>query len=265
MAKKTTKAAGTSKNTTGRGPARFRILALDGGGIRGVMTAYWLTQLEKRLGGATADHFDLIAGTSTGSILACALGMRIPAKDIVELYRMKGREIFPATAERLWDRFGRTFTQGISAPKYSDEGLEQSLRSCFGDAVLGDIGARPRVMVTTYNTITRQAMVMKSWREEYAQVPLWEAAKASSSAPTYFPAHVTNVMGATMPLVDGGVVANNPTACAIAEAVKLHGDALPLSRLVVGSFGTGESTRPISVRQSREWGAAEWAVPVISV
>ncbi len=271
--KRTSKRAPTRKkaparSSTGRGGS-FRILSLDGGGIRGVMTAHWLAALEDRLGGPVSKHVDLIAGTSTGSILGSALCIGVPAAEIVDLYRDRGREIFPATVERLWDRARRSIfeLQGPSAPKYSDEGLEDTLRAQFGEITMGDLPERPGLMVTAYNTQTRRPEMFKSWRAKHAHVPLWEAAKASSSAPTYFPAHVTGVLGGRAPLVDGGVVANNPTACAIAEAVRLNleGGGVPLDRFVVGSFGTGENDRPITLEAAREWGALEWAVPIISV
>ena len=258
----------TTRGRRPRAPRRYRILALDGGGIRGVMTAYWLARLEKKLRAPCADHFDLVAGTSTGSILACAIAMRIPAEQIVTLYREKGRDIFTSGVERLWNRFGRTFTQGISAPKYDDHGLEQTLRHALRDTRFADLPPSPHLLITSYNVLTRQAVVFKSHKPDHAHIPLWEAAKASSSAPTCFPAHVTGVLGATAPLIDGGVVANNPAACAIAEAVRLNDDkpsGVPLRDFVVGSFGTGESTRPITVKQAREWGPIEWAIPVIHV
>jgi len=254
----------SSTRRTGR---RHRILSLDGGGVRGVLSAVWLTYLEKK-SGPVADNFDLIAGTSTGAILACALAERIPASDIADLYRDRGREIFPTAGGRLWDRLGRTFTQGPSAPKYSDAGLERTLRDVLGRTRLGDLSEGPALLVTAYDTFAREAVVFKSTKEEHADVPLWEAAKASASAPTYFPAHVTDVLGAASPMIDGGVVANNPVACAIAEAVKLNrrgNAAAVLPRLIVGSFGTGESAREISIAKAREWGALEWAVPIINV
>lgn len=253
--------------SAGNAEPRYRILTLDGGGIRGVMTAYWLSELEKLLGGPVAEHVDLIAGTSTGSILASALCKRIPAREIIELYREKGREIFPSTGERLWNRMGRLFSQGPSAPKYGGEGLQDALKECLGNTLMSELEDHPKLLITAYNTVIREPVIFKSWREEYTFVPLWEAAKASSSAPTYFPAHITGVLGAETALVDGGVVANNPTACAIAEGVKLNAikDGCPMNRFIVGSFGTGESTRPIGVSQAKEWGALEWAVPIISV
>lgn len=265
MAKKITKK--TSKRT---GTTRYRILALDGGGIRGIITAHWLKNLEEMLGSPVGDHFDLVAGTSTGSILACGVAMRIPAADIVQMYRQYGREVFPSSASRLWSRLGRTLSQGVSAPKYDDKGLERVLRRQFGDKRFGDLPSKsPILLVTTYNTLTRQAIVFKSSRNRYDNLPIWEAAKASSSAPTYFPAHVTGVLGAAMPLIDGGVVANNPTACAIAEGVRENSQRtrgkVPLERFVVASLGTGHNTRPITAAEAREWGAVEWAIPVIDV
>ena len=95
---------------------RYRILSLDGGGIRGIITAVWLDRLEQALGGPLRQHFDLIAGTSTGGILACALARGTEAAKIVDLYRDRGREVFPDQAARLWSRITRTFSQGLSAP-----------------------------------------------------------------------------------------------------------------------------------------------------
>ncbi len=83
---------------------RFRILSLDGGGIRGIITAVWLDRLEQALKGPVREHFDLIAGTSTGGILACAVANGIAASKIIEMYNDYGREIFPEPASRLWSR-----------------------------------------------------------------------------------------------------------------------------------------------------------------
>ncbi|QYU69966.1 patatin-like phospholipase family protein [Leptolyngbya sp. 15MV] len=243
------------------------MLCFDGGGIRGIITAVWLDALESRLGRPLHQCVDMLAGTSTGAILACGIGLGIPARDMVSLYRDRGRAIFPGRAERLWDRAVRTFSQGPSAPKYSDAGLERELRRVFGDVRFGELKVKP-ILVTAYNTLARSAEVMKNNRPHWAELPAWQVAKASASAPTYFPATVLPVRGAQVPLIDGGVAANNPTACAMAEAVRLNASertGLGLEHLVVGSFGTGATTRPISAASAREWGALEWAVPIIDV
>lgn len=247
----------------------FRILSLDGGGIRGLITAVWLDALEKKLGGPVAGRFDLIAGTSTGSILACGLSKGLRAQDIIDLYVKRGREVFPAFRKRIWDRVGRTLTQGLSAPKYKPKGLTRALQDVFGQTRFGDLAIKP-TLVTSYNTLTRTAVVFKNNKPEHAQLPVWEICTASSSAPTYFPAHVMKLGQAASPLVDGGVVANNPTACAVAEGLAIQkqrpeGQRIPLARFVVASFGTGQATRPITAKDAKEWGALEWAIPIIDV
>ncbi len=253
-----------AKENTGR----FRILSLDGGGIRGIITAVWLDRLERELKGPVRQHFDLIAGTSTGGILACAVANGIAAAKIIDMYKDYGREIFPEPASRLWSRITRTFSQGISAPKYDDLGLKRVLQRQFGDTLLGDLPPTPIVLITSYNTLTREAVVIKNTKEGFKGLPLWEIAKATSSAPTYFPAHKTRLRGAEVALIDGGVVANNPTACGIAEAVAVNADKNPrvhIDSFIVASFGTGHTTRPITISEAQEWGALEWAIPIIDV
>ena len=263
MAKKRARKATTKSNTV---DSKFRILSLDGGGIRGVITATWLDALEQKLKSPIADHFDLIAGTSTGSILACAVSHGLPAKQILQMYVDYGRTVFPATAERLWSRAWRTFVQGSSAPKYDGRGLARVLKEQFGRVCFGNLSVP--TLVTSYNTRTRQAAIFKSTAEQHKRLPVWEVVKSSCSAPTFFPAHILSVAGAMEPLIDGGVVANNPVACAIAEGVvinKRKKTGLELNDFVVVSMGTGSTTRPITARDAQEWGALEWAIPINDV
>lgn len=246
-----------------------RILSFDGGGIRGLISAVWLKALEEALGGPAARHFDLIAGTSTGSILAAAVASGRPAESIVRLYREYGREIFPATASRLWSRVKRLPAEGASAPKYDGKGLNRVLQREFGKRKLGDLD--PMVLIPTYDVFNREGLVFKSADVRYRALPVWEVVRASCAAPSYFPAHGLKLGAAQLPLIDGGVVANNPTACAIAEAVR-HGTTngkrrrrLTTSDLVVVSFGTGHTIRPIALEEARGWGVLDWAVPIIDV
>jgi uncharacterized protein len=243
-----------------------RILTLDGGGIRGLISAIWLEALQQRLlavgKGGVRDHFDLIAGSSTGALIATGLASGVTPRELTVLYQHFGDEVFPGAAARLWSRFTRTFTQGLSAPRYSPEGLETVLRRVFGTRTLGEVS--PRLMTVAYDTISRSSLFFKSFKPEHQRVPLWEVCRAATAAPAYFPAHVTTVEGQRRALIDGGVVANNPTACAIAEAVRLNQDER-LDGLVVLSIGTGETTRPISAGEATTWGAIEWAIPIIDV
>ncbi len=249
-----------------------KILALDGGGIRGIIPAICLNALQNQLGNKRLDQsFDLLAGTSTGSLLACALGMGVPAADLQNLYVERGKDIFPSTGSWLWSKVGRTFTQGPSSPKYSDKGLQSVLREFFGGLRFGDL--RQKTMVVAYDTVSRNPVIFKSWREEDAHYPVWEVCKASCSAPTYFPAHLMDLVDAKKgtyrgALIDGGVVANNPAACAVAEAIRLNAELqapIAATELLLASFGTGQLTRSISAEDAREWGALEWAIPIIDV
>lgn len=247
--------------------ARYRILSLDGGGIRGIMTAVWLDRLERELGAPIADHFDLVAGTSTGAILACAVSAGIPASRLVDLYHERGRNVFPPRVSRWASRGWRLLTDGPSAPRYDGQGLERELKKLFRTRKFGRLRVRP-TLVTSYNTLEREALIFKNTKREHAGLDVWQVCMASAAAPMYFPSHVLRLGRRRAPLIDGGIVANNPTACAIAEAVGRQGgqaDAVPLDAFVVASFGTGSVTRPIEIRDTQEWGALEWAIPIIGV
>lgn len=247
----------------------YCILSLDGGGVRGLVSAIWLNRLEQKLQSPVREYFDLIAGSSTGAIIACAIARGISTDRIVQLYLKEAREIFPAPASRLWNRVLRTLSEGVSAPRYSDRGLETVLKRTFGDTRFGQLQTKP-TLVTSYDALNRTAVVFKNTKPIHAELPVWEICKASASAPSYFPAHVMRLNGQDIPLIDGGVVANNPTACAIAEGVRINeslpaSDRVGLDQFIVASFGTGQMTRPISIREAQEWGALEWAVPMIDV
>jgi len=243
-----------------------RILTLDGGGIRGLVSAIWLEALQQRLSaagkGTVRDHFDLIAGSSTGTLIAMGLGIGMTPTEIAKWYETLGEDVFPGIAERLWSRVTRTFNQGLSAPRYSPKGLERVLKQVFGERTLADVA--PRIVTIAYDTISRNPLFFKSFKSEHANILLWEVCRAATAAPTYFPAHLMTIERRRRALIDGGVVANNPTACAIAEAVQLNGDA-SLDGIVLLSMGTGETTRPISERDAVSWGALEWAIPIIDV
>lgn len=244
-----------------------RILSLDGGGIRGLVSCLWLEGVEDALVQAgkpgLLKHFDLLAGSSTGAIVACGIALGLSPATVADLYRQNRHLIFPGMAERLWSRAGRVFTQGVSAPRYDAKGLETVLKKVFGEATLGQ--AKKPLLVTSYDTIERKPVVFKSFKPEHAQVPMWEVCRASTAAPTYFPAHAMKVEGRARAMIDGGVVANNPTACAIAEALRKDARVDSAQNLVVLSVGTGERSRPIDLKSAQEWGAVEWAIPIIDV
>lgn len=244
-----------------------KILSLDGGGIRGIVTCLWLAGVEASLlkhgKPGLLKSFDLMAGSSTGALIACALGLGMSPEAAAELYRVHRHEIFPGIAERLWSRLARLPMQGPSAPKYDPQGMENVLKKVFGDTPFGQL--QLPTLVTSYDTISRKPVVFKSFDPRYADLPVWEVCRASSAAPTYFPAHAMTVDGHPCSMIDGGVVANNPTACAIAEALRKDAQVDNSRDLVVLSVGSGERNRPIPLKSAQEWGALEWAVPIIDV
>lgn len=122
----------------------------------------------------------------------------------------------------------------------------------------------------TYDVLNRRPKVFCSWNEQDGKVPIWEVCKASCSAPTYFPAHVIELDDVQCPLIDGGVVANNPSSLALAYAIKrqLKGDLVTFEsehRPFLASIGTGNLTRPIGIEEARSWGTAQWALPILDV
>lgn len=244
-----------------------RILSLDGGGIRGLVSCVWLGGVEDALARAgkpgLLKNFDLLAGSSTGALVACGLALGMSPGQLADLYRDQRHTIFPGMAGRLWSRAGRMFEHGLSAPRYDAKGLEKVLKKVFGTTTLGQ--AQTPLLVTSYDTISRTPVVFKSFKPEHADLPMWEVCRASSAAPTYFPAHPMTVEGRKRALIDGGVVANNPTACAIAEALRKDARVNHSQDLVVLSIGTGERSRPIDLKSAQEWGALEWAIPIIDV
>jgi len=244
-----------------------RILSLDGGGIRGLVSCHWLAGVERALASAgkpgLLKHFDLIAGSSTGALVACGLAHGISPDTLAELYRAQRHVIFPDLAGRLWSRANRLISDGMSAPRYDGVGIEKVLRKVFGKTTLGQLKAP--VLITSYDTISRTPVIFKSFDPKHRDLLVWEVCRASSAAPTYFPAHAMKVEGKECALIDGGVVANNPTACAIAEALRKDARVDNSRDLVVLSVGTGERTRSIDLDSARSWGALEWAVPIIDV
>jgi patatin-like phospholipase/acyl hydrolase len=236
-----------------------RILAIDGGGIRGIIPAIVLADLERRAARPVAELFDLLAGTSTGGVLACALlhpTRPRTAAALVELYREEGPRIFRLPLGR---RVATGF--GLLEERYDDDDLNAVLERELGDAPLAE--ARRDLLVTAYDLEARRPYLYKSWRPTAGRQTLREAARATSAAPTYFePLRVVDPQtGRAMSLVDGGVFATNPSLCALAEVRRRDLPGVP--RLV--SLGTGELTRRIRHEEAAGWGLVEWVRPLLDV
>ena len=222
----------------------MKVLAIDGGGIRGLIPALVLAEIERRTGRRIGQLVDLIAGTSTGSIIACALAKPdpLPAERIARLYVDEGPRIFDRSLLKEITSVG-----GYLDERYESTGLVDVLRRWLGDARLAE--AQVPLLLTAYDIEGRRALFLGR-ADDMSMV---DAAHASSAAPSYF--EPVRVNGAT--LVDGGVFATNPAVCAYAQA------AGRLELLV--SLGTGEHTRPLPFEEVRDWGQLQWARPILDV
>jgi hypothetical protein len=224
-----------------------KVLAIDGGGIRGLIPALVLAEIERRTERPIAELVDMIAGTSTGGILACALGKPdpLPAAEIASLYVEEGPKIFDRSLLKQITSLG-----GYLDERYSDSGLVRALERYLGDTPM--TAATIPLLLTAYDTEARAIHLLRS-EGEHSGATMVEAAHATSAAPTYF--EPIQLDGAT--LIDGGVFATNPALVAYAE-VRGKLDLLL-------SLGTGEHTRPLPYEKVKDWGQLEWARPVIDV
>jgi uncharacterized protein len=232
----------------------MRVLSIDGGGIRGLIPALVLTEVEKRSGKRIWELFDLIAGTSTGGILACALCAPdpLPAEQLVSLYEDEGPKIFDRS---IWQRIRSA--EGLLDEKYDAAALDHALQRFLSDKRLAE--TKPDLLVPAYNMGDPGPYFFKSRkaRDEGEDFPLSEVARATSAAPTYFePLELTGEA-----LVDGGVFAANPAMCAFAEVMRFQ----PTADVVLLSLGTGQRTRKRHFADVKDWGLIEWAKPILDV
>jgi len=239
----------------------FRVLSLDGGGVRGIYTASLLQQLAVRIGrftGRDAVHrvdlgakFDLIVGTSTGSIVGAALAAGVPLEDVVDLYRTRSKHIFhsPQPIQRggLLDKFRVGFWALRHGPRAANQpvALSEALQSVLGEETMEQLYRRRRIAlcVPSVDATTNRAWVFKTPHMQRLTrdnaYRLVDVCLASAAAPIYFPVHGVKDPdggGQTHWFVDGGLWANNPVLVGIVEALEV---APTDARIEVLSVGTG--------------------------
>ena len=274
----------------------FKILSIDGGGIRGILPAMVLAEIEKRTQKPIAELFDLIVGTSTGGILT--LGLTVPqspgsstprfkAEDLLKIYTEQGREIFPRVP--VWSSIRSVF-----GSTYSPTGLERIAAAKFGDARLKD--ALKPVIVMTYDIEnTRTHYFNSRMAKEDPDTEdffLRDIVRATSAAPTYFEpfGFQQNLNGSltTHTFVDGGVFANNPAMLGYTEAKIINdqqdrliqvdennkdanSDAYIVDPRDIAepffmlSLGTGSVKKPLTYQRTKKWGMLTWARPLIDI
>ena len=209
----------------------FQILAIDGGGFRGAYAAHVLARMEEAHGVDWHRDFDLITGTSTGSIIASAIACRIPIARVLNLYQQHGRSIF----KKRW--FSRI---GLFSSRYRSDALQQVLMDEFGNQTLGEV-KKPLILPATdigngCVHVFKSAYDPGFTRDQHVKVR--DAILASCSAPTYF--DPKRVEGKDVYLLaDGGLWANNPALVAAVDAKRRLGQ--PFENLRILSIGTGDA------------------------
>jgi len=224
----------------------FRILSIDGGGIRGIFPAHILQCIQDRLGINVYENFDMIAGTSTGSIIAAGIACQKQPSEIASLYKKHGAEIFGQKIKSWWPS---RVKQGVHS-KYENDNLKTVLNSEFGDTKLGDI-EKPLLIPATDIGHGGVHVFKSSYSKSFTRdknVAVKQAVLASCSAPAFFdPAKVDNYL-----LADGGVWANNPALAAVIDAqYRLDVNAKDIRIL---SLGTGQSRTAYGTDGTKDWG-----------
>ncbi len=252
---------------------KIKLLSIDGGGIRGILPSMVLAKIEEMTGKPICQMFDLVSGTSTGSIIA--LGLTMPSKEdktkpayraeeLIELYAEKGEKIFSTGI------FHKILSlDGICDEKYKSSGIESVLKDYFGKTMLSE--ALAPVLVPAYEIGLRMPFFFKSRhaknpQKENYDFPMWQVARSSSAAPTYFQPYKLQMNTGRGPdyytFIDGGVFANNPSMCAFAEAKVMFGDE---DDILLLSLGTGELSKTIPYEEAKDWGLVNWAKPMLGI
>lgn len=239
----------------------YRILALDGGGVRGFFTALLIARLAEARP-LWLEQTDFVAGTSTGAIIALSLAMGMRPREIAAIYENEANRIFSATlGDRLLD------AGGLIGPRYSVRKLAAILRSVFRDMRLGDLDKQ--VLVPAFDLDDDNPdPARRRWKPKlFHNFPVAggdgdmlarQVALYSSAVPAVF----ASVDG----YVDGGVYAANPALCAVAQSLdeRMFDTPLQLRELRVLSIGTGKSPLHIA-GNDLSWGIAQWAKPLLGL
>lgn len=238
----------------------YRILALDGGGIRGLLTAMLLERLEAARPGLLA-QVDLFAGASTGGILALGLAAGRTPSQARELYETRGRLVF---ADSRWDNL-RDLGHAVRA-QYTNSSLKRVLKDEFGSLTLGDLPHRVLVAAFDLENDPSLPPPLRTWKPKFfhnfpgrdsdGHEKVVDVAMRTSAAPSYFPIY--------QGYIDGGVVAGNPSMAALAQALEPNTGGQRLSDVTLLSLGTGRNSQYLTA-QNNDWGWLQWAPHIINI
>jgi len=232
----------------------FKILSIDGGGIKGLYSSTILEHLEEKYKCSISDHFDMLCGTSTGGLIALALSLKIPAKDISKLYSEEGQKIFPKMS-----KLKGIIKQVLFKGKFPQKPLKDSLQNLFHDKELkesNNLLCIPSFCLT--NGKTRVFKKNHSVLDRDDEILYVDVALATSAAPTYFPVHEIHSLSRQQ-FVDGGVWANNPTMVGLLEAITFFvGDGKEYGSIEILSISSLTKSNGLPIGSRKEKSFLHW-------
>lgn len=247
---------------------KFRILSLDGGGLRGIAQLLVLKRIEIITGKKIHELFDLIVGTSTGGIIACGLTAEENGRNaltidkLIELYTTNADVIFPKQDNKFKQLYRSI--KGIFNNKFNEDGLENQLEKYFKDIRLSET-LKP-VIITSYDINQNEIIMFKSRLANLIgfDAKLKDVCRATSAAPTYLPPYKMNYMNVDRLLIDGGVYINNPAMAGISDSLrhKYEDEEIKMEDIQVMSIGSGMYSEKVGAGQ-KKFGVVMWG-PVIS-
>ncbi|HOV12706.1 MAG TPA: patatin-like phospholipase family protein [Spirochaetota bacterium] len=258
---------------------KLKVLSIDGGGIRGIIPAVVLTQLEKKIQNKTgdpsarlSDYFDLIVGSSVGGLITSLLLLPdkdnrpvYSASDILELFLTRGKDIFKRDPLQSFKSF---FT--LCDELYSDKFFNSILNEYLGSTKL--LALLKPALITAYDIERRKPIFFRSHRAKHDRdydFYLKDVVRSTTAAPTYFePALIKSMSNNYYALIDGGIFANNPAMCGYVEALE-QGSLLPCipspENILFLSIGTGITSKAYLYKQFKNAGLTKWAKPLIEI
>ncbi len=232
----------------------FKILSIDGGGIKGLYSSTILEHLEKKYGGYCSDYFDMFCGTSTGGLIALGLSLKIPASEISKIYSDHGKEIFPKQ-NKLIGLLRQTLLKG----KYSDEPFKKVLNEFFAEKILAE--SNNLLCIPSYSFTDARPWIFKYDHREGGlsrdnNAKYKDVAIATSAAPTYLPLAEIDFYDYKQ-FIDGGVWANNPSfLIGLIEALTYFvGDGKDYDGIQILSVSSLNNTagKPTGLRRKRSF------------